>query len=110
MFAKLTPEQVAIFDHCQFKAKVLFGDGLILSRPKVNLNGYNASLFENLESCIVYLYSSNKKYRVHCEVAKSEDLMMLGRKQALVMGYISFPEILQPTKIDSLYRRVCEVG
>ena len=72
----------------------------MLSRPTVNLNGYNASLFENLEACIVYLYSSNEKYRVLCEVAKSEDQMMLGRKQALVVGYISFPEILQPTKID----------
>ena len=71
----------------------------MLSRPTVNLNGHNASLFENLESCIVYLYSSNEKYRVLCEVAKSEDHMMLGRKQALVVGYISFPEILQPTKI-----------
>ena len=37
----------------------------MLSRPTVNLNGYNASLFENLESCIVYLYSSNRKYRSH---------------------------------------------
>lgn len=66
-------------------------------RPKFFLE--TASLFENLESCIVYLYSSNEKYRVLCEVAKSEDHMMLGRKQALVVGYISFPEILQPTKI-----------
>ena len=72
----------------------------MLSRPTVNLNGYNASLFENLESCVLYLYSSNKKYRVLCEVAKSEDHMMLGRTQALIMGYNSFPEILQPTKID----------
>ena len=66
-------------------------------RPKFFLE--TASLFENLESCIVYLYSSNEKYRVLCEVAKSEDQTMLGRKQALVVGYISFTEILQPTKI-----------
>ena len=77
----------------------------MLSRPTVNLNGYNASLFENLESCVVYLYSSNKKYRVPCEVAKSEDHMMFGRKQALVMGYFSFPEILQPTKIDKAIQK-----
>ena len=35
-------------------------------------------------------------YRVLCEVADSKGHMILGRKQALVMEYVSFPEIQKP--------------
>ena len=47
-------------------------------------------------SYIVYLYHGNKIYRVLCEVADSKGHMILGRKQALVMEYVSFPEIQKP--------------
>ena len=80
-----------------YKAKALFGENLKLGKPTVNLKGYNDSLVENLGSCIVYLYHGNKMYRVLCEVADSKGHMILGRKQALVMEYVSFPEIQKPT-------------
>jgi len=79
-----------------YKAKALFGDDLKMGKPTVNLKGYNDSPVENLGSCIVYLYHGNKRYRALCEVADSKGRMILGRKQALVMEYVSFPEIQEP--------------
>ena len=79
-----------------YKAKALFGEDLKLGKPTVNLKGYNDSPVGNLGSCIVYLYRGNKMYRVLCEIANSKGHMILGRKQALVMEYVSFPEIQKP--------------
>ena len=64
-----------------------------LGKPTVNLKGYNDNPVGNLGSCIGYLYHDNKIYRVLCEVADRKGRMILGRKQALVMEYVSFPEI-----------------
>ena len=79
-----------------YKAKALFGADLKLGKPTVNLKGYNDSPVKNLRSCIVYLYHGNKTFRVLCEVADSKGHMILGRKQALAMEYIRFPEIQKP--------------
>ena len=80
-----------------YKAKALFVEELKLGEPIVNLKGYNDSPVENLGSCIVYLYHGNKMYnRVLCEVAHSKGHMISDRKQALVMEYVSFPEIQKP--------------
>ena len=43
------------------------------------------------------LYHGNKVYRVLCEVGDSKDHMILGRKQAVVMECVSFPEIQKPS-------------
>jgi len=56
----------------------------------------NDSPVGNLGSCIVYLYHGDKMYRVLYEVADSKGHMILGRKQALVMEYVSFSEIQKP--------------
>ena len=79
-----------------YKAKALFGEDLKLGKPTVNLKGYNDSPVGNLGSCIVYLYHGNKMFRVLCEVSESKGHMILGRKQALVMEYVSFPKIQKP--------------
>jgi len=79
-----------------YKAKALFREDFKLGNPTVNLKRYNDSPVENLGSCIVYLYHGNKVFRVLCEVADSKGHMILGRKQALVMEYVSFPEIQKP--------------
>ena len=79
-----------------YKAKALFGNDLKLGKPTVNLKGYNDSPVENLGSWIVYLYHGNKIFRVLCEVADSKGHMILGRKQALIMEYVNFPEIQKP--------------
>lgn len=79
-----------------YKAKALFGEDLKLGKPTVNLKGYNDSPVGNLGSCIEYLYHGNKMYRVLCEVVDSKGHMILGRRQALVMEYASFPEIQKP--------------
>ena len=62
----------------------------------MNLKGYNDSPVVNLGSCIVCLYHGNKTFRVLWEFADSKGHMILGRKQALVMEYVSFPEIQKP--------------
>ena len=60
------------------------------------MKGYNDSPVENLGSCVVYLYLGNKKYRVLTQVADSKGHMILGRNQALLMGYVTFPNIQEP--------------
>ena len=62
-------------------------------KPTFNLKGYNDSPVENLASCIVYLDHGKKIFRVLYEVADSKGHMILGRKQALIMEYVNFPEI-----------------
>ena len=79
-----------------YKAKALFGESLKLGKPTMTLKGYNDSPVENLGSCIVYLYHGNKMYRVLCKVTDSKGHMILGRKQALDMECVSFPEIHKP--------------
>ena len=78
------------------KAKALFGNDLTLGKPTVNLKGYNDSPVENLDSCIVYLYHGNKIFRVLCEVPDSKGHMIPGKKQALIMEYVNFPEVQKP--------------
>ena len=68
---------------------------LLLERM-VNLKGYNDSPVENLGSCSVYLYHGKQTYKVSFEVTDSKGHMILGRQQALLMGYVSFSEIQQP--------------
>ena len=61
------------------------------------LKGYNDSPVENLGSGSVYLYHGKQTYKVSFEVTDSKGHMILGRQQqALLMGYVSFPEIQQP--------------
>lgn len=94
-----------------YKAKALFGNDLKLGKPTVNLKGYNDSPVENLGSCIVYLYHGNKIFRVLCEVADSKGHMILGRKQALIMEYVNFPEIQKPgvqAKTDRSIKTIVE--
>ncbi|RMX49495.1 hypothetical protein pdam_00023953 [Pocillopora damicornis] len=79
-----------------YKAKALFGNDLKLGKPTVNLKDYNDSPVENLDSCIVYLYHGNKIFRVLCEVPDSKGHMIPGRKQALIMEYVNFPEVQKP--------------
>ena len=45
----------------------------------------------------MYLYHGNKVSGVLCEVADSRGHMILGRKQALVLEYVNFPEIQKPS-------------
>ena len=79
-----------------YKPKALFGEDLKLGKPTVNLKGHNDSPVGNLGFCFVYLYHGNKMYRVLSEVDDSKSHMILGRKQASVMEYVSFPEIQKP--------------
>ena len=60
------------------------------------MKGYNDSPVENLGSCVAYLYYGNKKYRVLTQVAESKGHMILGRNQALLMRYVTFPNIREP--------------
>ena len=80
-----------------YKAKSLFGTALKLGQPTMNLKGYidNDISVESLGSCCVYLHYGKQTYKVSC-VADSKDYMILGRHQALLMVYVSFPEIQQP--------------
>ena len=79
-----------------YKAKSLFGTDLTLGQPTMNLKGYinNDISDESLGFCCVYLHYGKQTYKVS-SVADSKDYMILARQQALLMGYVSFPEIQQ---------------
>ena len=53
--------------------------------------------WKTLVPALVHLYHGNKIFRVLCEVTDSKGHMILGRKQALIMEYVNFPEIQKPT-------------
>ena len=75
------------------------------------MKGYNDSSVENLGSCFVYLYNGRQTYKVSFEVADSKGHMILGRQQALLMGYVSFPEIQQPVfkaKVDTSIKTITD--
>ena len=92
---RLIPEQVAIFYH--FIRPRLYLETILDSESQtVNLRGYNDSPVENLGSCVVYLHHGDKKYRVLTQIADSKGHMILGRNQALFMGYVAFPGIQEP--------------
>ena len=52
--------------------------------------------WKTLVPALVHLYHGNKIFRVMCEVTDSKGHMILGRKQALIMEYVNFPEIQKP--------------
>ena len=56
----------------------------------------NDNPVKHLGSCIVYVYHGNKRHRALCDITDSKGNMILGRKQALVMEYVSFPKIQEP--------------
>ena len=80
-----------------YKAKSIFGTDLKLGQPTMKMKGYiNSDIsVESLGSCYVYLHYGKQTYKVSC-VADSKDYIILGRHQALLMVYVSFPEIQQP--------------
>ena len=70
----------------------------------MNLKGYNVSPVEDLGSCSVYLYHGKQTYKVSCDVGDSKGHIILGRQQALLMGYVSCSEIQQAAvkaKVDT---------
>ena len=79
-----------------YKAKALFGDELSLNSPTVTLSGYNDAPVQNLGSCHVYLYHGSNSYKILCQVADSRGPMLLGRHDALKLGYVNFPSINPP--------------
>ena len=77
----------------------------------MNLKGYKDSPVENLGSFSMYLYHGKQTYKVPCEVADSKGHLILGRQQALLMGYFSFPGIQQPAvkaKVDTSIKTITD--
>ena len=77
----------------------------------MNLKGYNDSPVENLGSCSVYFNHGKQPYKVSFEVTDSKGHMILGRQQALLMRYVSFPEIQQQAakaKVDTSIKTITD--
>ena len=79
-----------------YKARALFGNALEIRAPTLRLLGYDDSPVKNIGSCSVYIYHGNKCSKVQCEIADSRGPFLLGREQAMKMGYVNFPSIQAP--------------
>ena len=68
------------------------GEDLKLGKGTVNLKGYNDIPVENWGPALcTFTVVTRCADRVSCEVIDSKGHMILGRKQALDMEYVSFP-------------------
>ena len=47
-------------------------------------------------SIVIYMYTSEKTDRVIWQVTNTTEVPILGRTQAKLMNYISYPEIMHP--------------
>ena len=50
----------------------------------------------SLGSCVLHLHIKNKAFPTVFEVTETSGLIILGRMQAKAMGYVQFPQIIEP--------------
>ena len=82
-----------------YKVQELFGQELLvhrLSPPTVRIKAYSDQEVKVIWSIILYVYTSEKTDRVIWKVSNTMGVFILGRTQAKLMNYISYPEVHAP--------------
>ena len=82
-----------------YKIQELFGQELLVQRlspPTVRIKAYSDQEVKVIGSIVLYMYMSEKTDRVIWQVTDTMGAPILGRTQAKLMNYISYPEIHAP--------------
>ena len=82
-----------------FKVQELFGQEWLaqrLSPPTVRIKAYSDQEVKVIGSIFLYMYTSEKTDRVTWQVTNTTGVPILGKVQAKLMNYISYPEIHAP--------------
>ena len=67
-----------------------------LSPPTVRIKAYDDQEFKVMGSIVLYMYTSEKTDRVIWQVTNTMGVPILGRTEAKLMNYISYPEVHAP--------------
>ena len=67
-----------------------------LSPPTVTIKAYGDQEVKVIGSIVLYMYMSEKTDKVIWQVIDTTGVPILGRVQAKLMNYISYPEIHAP--------------
>ena len=62
----------------------------------MQIEAYGGQSVHSLGSCVLHLYIKNKAFPTVFEVTDTSGLIILGRMQAKAMGYVQFPQIIEP--------------
>ena len=82
-----------------YKVQKLFGQEWLVQRlspPTVRIKAYSDQDVKVIGSIVLYIYMSEKTDRVIWQVTNTMGVPILGRTQAKLMNYISYPEIHAP--------------
>ena len=87
-----------------YKVKELFGQEWLVQRlspPTVKIKAYGDQEVKVLGSIVLYMHTKEKMDRVTWQVTYITVVPILGRTQAKVTNYISYPEIHAPQQQQS---------
>ena len=87
-----------------YKVKELFGQEWLVQRlspPTVRIKTYGDQEVKVLGSIVLYMHTKEKTDRVTWQVTDTTGVPILGRTQAKLMNYISYPEIHAPPQQQS---------
>ena len=82
-----------------YKVQELFGQEWLVQRlppATVRIKAYGDQEVKVMGSIVLYMYMSEKTDRVIWQVTDTMGVPILGRTQAKLMNYISYPEIHAP--------------
>ena len=82
-----------------YKVHELFGQEWLVQRlspPTVRIKAYGDQEVKVIGSIVLYIYTSEKTDKVVWQVTDTTGVPVLGRVQAKLMKYISYPEIQAP--------------
>ena len=83
-----------------YKAREIFKqEQLSLDQPTVYIQVFCGQTVRNLGSCVVYMHTKGKIYKVRCKVTDTPVYPILGRELAKIMGYVGYPQIQPQTGI-----------
>ena len=62
----------------------------------MQIEAYGGQSVHSLGSCVIHLHIENKAFPTMFEATDTSGPIILGRMQAKAMGYIQFPQIIEP--------------
>ena len=83
------------------QAKELFNQELLpIGPPTVQIKSFGGSDVHILGSITIFLHVGNKTFKALCQVTDKDDCFLMGRVLANAMGYVDYPDIMPPTRMN----------
>ena len=66
----------------------------------MRIKAFGGSAVHVLGSITIFLHVDNKTFKALCQVTDTDDCFLMGRVLAKAMGYVDYPDIKPPTRMN----------